>query len=199
MRMLARFFCIGAAAALLAACSGSQPPIGAPGEMPQTQTSAVAAHAERGGSWMLTEASSEDLLYASRYSAGVAVYSYPSGRKVGELNGMMNLRGLCSDADGNVYVTSESGDVYEFAHGGTSPIKTFAGAGSAYGCAVDSLTGDLAVTNYSSGGRSGYGDVAVFQSGSKTVTTYSLKDIAEFLFCTYDEQGNLYASGISAS
>jgi hypothetical protein len=36
------------AAALLARCGGSQPPIGAPGAMPQT--SAIAVHAERGGS-----------------------------------------------------------------------------------------------------------------------------------------------------
>jgi hypothetical protein len=35
------------AAAFLAACGGSQPPIGAPGAMPQT--SAIATHAEPGG------------------------------------------------------------------------------------------------------------------------------------------------------
>ena len=40
-----------AAAALLSACGGSQPPIGAPGAMPQSR--AIATHAERGGSWML--------------------------------------------------------------------------------------------------------------------------------------------------
>jgi hypothetical protein len=40
-----------AAAAMLAGCGGSQPPIGAPGAMPQT--SAVATRAERGKSWIL--------------------------------------------------------------------------------------------------------------------------------------------------
>ncbi len=39
-----------AAAALLAGCGGSQPPIGAPGAMPQTR--AIATHAERSGSWL---------------------------------------------------------------------------------------------------------------------------------------------------
>jgi hypothetical protein len=45
---------VGAAAALLAGCGGSQPPIGAPGVMPQT--SATTQHASRGKSWMLPEA-----------------------------------------------------------------------------------------------------------------------------------------------
>jgi len=42
------------AAAMLAACGGSQPPIGAPGAMPQSR--AIVTHASRGGSWMLPEA-----------------------------------------------------------------------------------------------------------------------------------------------
>jgi hypothetical protein len=41
-----------------------QPPIGAPGAMPQGH--AIATHAERGKSWMLPEAKTEDLLYASQ-------------------------------------------------------------------------------------------------------------------------------------
>ena len=43
------------AAALLAACGGSQPPIGAPGAIPQSP--AIAQHATRGKSWMLPGAS----------------------------------------------------------------------------------------------------------------------------------------------
>jgi uncharacterized repeat protein (TIGR03803 family) len=42
------------AAALLGGCGGSQPPIGAPGAMPQTWT--VTTRAERSKSWMLPEA-----------------------------------------------------------------------------------------------------------------------------------------------
>jgi hypothetical protein len=38
------------AAALLAGCGGSQPPIGAPGALPQT--SAIATHDNRAGLWM---------------------------------------------------------------------------------------------------------------------------------------------------
>ena len=39
-----------AAAAMLTGCGGPQPPIGAPGTMPQSR--AIATHSERGGSWM---------------------------------------------------------------------------------------------------------------------------------------------------
>ncbi|MGA9017366.1 MAG: hypothetical protein WB438_00305 [Candidatus Cybelea sp.] len=51
------------AAAMLAGCGGSQPPIGAPGAMPQT--SVIATHAGRGTSWILPEAKNEDLIYAT--------------------------------------------------------------------------------------------------------------------------------------
>jgi hypothetical protein len=168
MITLARYvLSISVAVAFLVGCGASQPPI-ASGAMPQSRR--IGTNASRGGSWMLAEAKSEDLLYASRYSAGISVYSYPSGQKVGQLNGIANIRGLCPDADGNVYVTSEPGAVYEYAHGGSKPINTLTDPGSAYGCAVDPRTGDLAVTNYSTQG-SDYGDVAVFQNGSGTPTT----------------------------
>ena len=58
---------VGVAAALLAGCAGSQPPIGAPGAMPQT--SALATHADSGTSWMLRGAKNEDLLYVSNHSS----------------------------------------------------------------------------------------------------------------------------------
>ena len=72
------------AAAMLAGCGGSQPPIGVLGAAPQT--SAVARHADRGKSWMLPEAKSKDLLYVST-SDSVYVFSYPKGTLVGTLTG----------------------------------------------------------------------------------------------------------------
>jgi len=52
--------------ALLAGCGGSQPPIGAPGAVPQSR--AVATHVDRGGSWMQEEAKGEYLLYVTNYA-----------------------------------------------------------------------------------------------------------------------------------
>ena len=65
---------IGAAAALLAGCGGSQPPIGVSGAMPQSST--LAMHTDGGQSWMLPGAKSQDLIYSS-HSEGVAVYFTP--------------------------------------------------------------------------------------------------------------------------
>jgi hypothetical protein len=89
-----------AALAVFAACGGSQPPVGAPGAMPET--SAIAAHVERDGSWMLPEAKSEDLLYVSEYS-DVLIFTYPGGKQVGDLKGFTSAAGECVDSKGNVF------------------------------------------------------------------------------------------------
>ncbi len=60
MGHLVRLALIIGPAALFAGCGRSQPPISAPGAMPQT--SAIAMHAGRGQSWMLPEAKNKDLL-----------------------------------------------------------------------------------------------------------------------------------------
>ena len=133
------------AAAMLAGCGGLHPPIGAPGAMPQTP--AIAAHADRGGSWMLPEAKSEDLLYASGGCGGVCVLSYPDGKLVGTLSISGELGGNCSDAAGNVFITDDY-QVLEYSHGGTSPIATLSVPGTmAQACAIDSVTGNLAAAH----------------------------------------------------
>jgi hypothetical protein len=75
---------------VLAGCGGSQPPVGAPGAMPQT--SALATHADLGKSWMAPKAKSDDLLYiaAGPVDGRVYVYTYPKGRLVGTLTGFWN-------------------------------------------------------------------------------------------------------------
>src|SRR5580700_10082829 len=137
---------MGAAAAILAGCGGSQPPIGAPGAMPQTST--IATHADRSGSWMLPEAKREDLLYISDVY-GVHVFSYPKGTHVGDLTGVASPQGLCTDREGNVFVTDLTvGYVYKYAHGGTRPIKVLYDIYVDFGpidCSVDHVTGNLAV------------------------------------------------------
>src|SRR5579871_5165470 len=72
------------AAALLAACGGSQPAIGAPGAMPKT--------AARGHS----EAQKGDLLYVTSTTdtyAYVYMFSYPQGKLVGKI--AKQIAGLC--------------------------------------------------------------------------------------------------------
>lgn len=152
MRSLGLAGTLLAAAAMLAGCGGSQPPIAAPGAIPQSP--AVATHAERGGSWMLPEARGEDLLYADLSGANadvIYVFSYPKGKLVGRLyqSGSQYQQGLCSDSRGHVFVTTLSsslfgGNIYEYAHAGTKPIETLYEHGLwPWGCAVDASTGNL--------------------------------------------------------
>jgi hypothetical protein len=177
-----------AEAALLAACGGSQPPIGAPGAMPQA--SAVATRAQRDGSWMLPKAKGDDLLYvsASGSSSQVLVLSFPKGNLVGSLAGFTVPTGECVDHAGDVFVTDAGSEtVTEYAHGGQSPILTLSDPDEPYGCSVDATTGNLAVTNL--------GNVAIYPNAQGSPTFYSDPNIGEYEFCAYDKNGNLYVDG----
>ena len=173
-------------AALLAGCGGSQPFVAASGAM--TQSRVTATHSQRGGSWMLPEAKSEDLLYVT--GAGKSyVLSYPGGKLVGTISG--GAAGACSDSSGNVFLAGDAG-IVEYAHGSTVPIATLSIPGSIQtdGCGVDPTTGNLAVTFES---LSIAENVAVFQDAQGTPATY-YTDFPTY-FCGYDDQGNLFVDG----
>jgi hypothetical protein len=190
--------CMSVATALLAACGGSQPPIGAPGAMPQSH--AVAAHADRSRSWMLPEAQSEDLLYVSGAAGrerAVKIFSYPRGKLVGELTGFGLAAGLCTDSAGDVFVM-DAGDakIVEYPHGGTSPVATLDAPELLTGCSVDPSTGNLAAT----GAYLAIGNalIAVYPwsgSGFGAPSTYTDSRAKEFGWCTYDNSGDLFANG----
>ncbi len=152
------------AAAMLAGCGGSQPPIGAPGAMPQS--SAIATQAARDGSWMLPEAKSDDLLYVSEEVGGnVRTYRYWHRKLVGVLTGFISPRGECVDRAGDVYIVDfEANDVVEYSHGSKSPIRVINVAPYwPLGCAVDTKTGNLAVANWWQGDGTGEGSLAIYR------------------------------------
>ncbi|MGB6952957.1 MAG: hypothetical protein WBE15_13540 [Candidatus Cybelea sp.] len=178
---------ICAAAAMLAGCGGSQPPIGAPGAMPQT--SARATHADRGKSWMLPEAKAEDLIYLSA-PTGVYVYTYPKGKHVGTLTGFGYPLYECADKSGDVFIIIVDGSqqgVYEYTHGGSEPINFLPRTG-AYACSVDPTTGNLAVIAQFGG------NVYVYANAQGTPTVYS-NDIYLMTSPAYDSSGNLFVDG----
>jgi hypothetical protein len=187
------------AAALLAGCGGSQPPIGAPGAMPQSQISAIATHALRSGSWMLPEAKSEDLLYVANAhppDSKVFVFSYPRGKLVGVLRfGNALPVWECSDKDGNVFINY--GVIVEYSHGGKQPIQTFTYPGHEAGdCSSDPTTGNLAITWWY--GTSYPGLVAVYKHATGTPTTYQMQDFVPYR-CAYDSAGDLFVNGTGVS
>ena len=195
---LVRYLLSIGAAVLLAGCGGSQPPIGAPGAMPQT--TAIATHADRGKSWMAAGYGKKDLLYISAQD-GSAVYvlTYPKGKRVGTLTGLYRTQGLCSDTHGNVWVTTygptyATGTIVEYAHGGTTPIATLHDDyGPPDACAVDANTGDLAVANPCDD-YSCHANVVVYPGGSGTPTRLSTLVWGTYDI-TYDNSDNLFVAG----
>ncbi len=178
--------CSCVAAAMLAACGGSRPPIGAPGAMPQRY--AIATHTKK--------PVSGELLYASDNEGGaIRVFSYPQGGLVQTLTGFAAPPFyVCSDGRGNVFVPTTNlqspGYIYEFAHGGTQPIETLAdpGPGWALSCSVDPTTGNLAVANGN--------NVVVYPNAQGTPTIYEASDVGAW-DCAYDGSGDLFVDGHS--
>lgn len=149
--------------------------------------------ADRSGSshaWMLPEAKKQNLLYATQGCGGTCIFSFPSGKLVGELSVAGNS-GICSDRKGDVFFPSGD-EVLEYAHGGTTPIATLSLPGdSPNACAVDPSTGNLAVVFLGTAGN-----IAIFPKAQGQATQYSSNLSAEY--CGYDDRGNLFVDGIDA-
>jgi hypothetical protein len=143
-------------------------------------------------------------MYVSSANSGnVYVFSYPGLSPVGTLRSLNHsAQGECVDSAGDVFVTtasaSDTGTIFEYAHGGSSPVAQLNDPGYPWGCAIDPATGTLAVSNFSdSSNPSGpsFGDLAVYPNGQGPPTMYSSGDIANLFFCGYDPEGNLFVDG----
>jgi sugar lactone lactonase YvrE len=194
-----------AVAAMLGGCGGSQPPIGAPGAMPQT--SANATHADRGKSRMrmgataarfADYATSGSLLYVTNSSPvynDVTVYHAdgkdpaPIATISDDLNGPA---GDCLDSHGTLYVTNEpinySGSIVEYALGKTVPSRVITeGLDTPAFCAIDS-DGNLWVTNI------GGPNATEYLHGSKKPHTVVTKDMVYPTGIAIDSSRNVYVS-----
>jgi hypothetical protein len=174
------------------ACGGICMPPGPPGTSTANRNSAaIVKHVERDRSWMLPEAKNDDLLYISN-SFDVTVYSYPKGKLVGKLRNFYRPLGECVDQAGDVFIANGTAQVFEYAHGGKKRIATLTMSGyQPESCAVDSTTGNLAVT-WDQNESQGY--VAIYQDAKGTPTLYSDGNML-FNFCGYDKSGNLFVDG----
>jgi hypothetical protein len=143
-----------------------------------------------------------NLLYISNLGA-LYVYTYPSLKFIGVLEGASGPRGICSNRGGDIFVPFVyiPGGIYEYAHGEGSPI---ADLGLMYdwpnGCSVSPKTGALAVV----AGPNHYGAaVAVYHYGGKHgyrfATGYPVSSMAHTDFCGFDEDGNLFVDGVDGS
>jgi hypothetical protein len=181
-------------AAFLAACGGSQPPIGAPA--PIQQDFAITSHDQRDGSWILPEAHKGNLLYASAFD-GTDTLTYPRAKFVRTLP--LEYSNICSDANGNVFDLDRSA-IREYRHGGSKQVAKLQDApySTSFDCAYDDSSGNLAVTNVLTSNAEP-GDVAVFSGERGSPTFYTNPAITSYYYCTYDNQGNLFVTGRASS
>jgi hypothetical protein len=148
-----------------------------------------------------SRSTSQPLLYISDSgNDAVSIYSYPAGRPIATLGHLNQPSGLCADSAGDIWVVETgSSKILKFAHGGSKPVATLSASGAQdlYSCAVDSVTGDLAVTDL--GGSAGPGSVWVFVNASGQPKNYNSLHLRTVYFCGYDPQGNLFFDGVNGS
>jgi signal peptidase I len=165
------------------------------GNLPATQAppeSTSPVQSRHGVSWMGKGLNQRDLLYVSNSNGTVNVYRYWQHTLAGVLTRFTQPQGQCSDFSGNVYITDSAADsVAEYAHGATKPLRTIdESPASPRDCAISSNNGDLAVANFDSGYYTP-GSIDVYRNGKgKPIVYYELND-DHFLFCTYDDRGDL--------
>lgn len=186
-------------AALLTSCARAE------------QTIPVIGGASRAGAHSVPPAGTYgDLLYVNAgcgipQSSGICIYAFPSGKYMGWVEHYAGSQAiaLCSDSGGNVYVTSilaggRGSAVLVYGHAGNGPTALLRDRNYLpNGCAVDPVSGDLAVANAAVGRAAG--NVAIFQKASGKPKFYRAGGVSTYLFCGYGEKGDLFISGASKS
>ena len=175
-----------ATAGLLAGCGGSQHPIGAPASMSQFRT----AHTQRNAA-----SSGNAFLYIAKTGNdyGTLILSYPAGKQVNRINRVFGP--MCTDPNtGNVYIITET-TIREYAPGKKQPMALLTlGIGEPSGCAVDPMSGDLAVTVNETNVPPW---IAIYSRLSSSPEKYVDRRAKELTFCGFDSQGNLFADAYS--
>jgi hypothetical protein len=170
---------ITAAAALLVSCDGSS-------EWATTSAPQIPAHQ--------ASTSSGELIYVTT-GKGVVVLSYPTGQIVQVLPWYVASSYICSDpGNGNIFIP-EGSNIYEYSHGGSSPIAILAipsGYSEPAGCAVDAKSGNLAVAIIA--GRSNRGALLVYPGGHGIATAYADNRLQFFDYPAYDGSGDLFVT-----
>jgi hypothetical protein len=135
------------------------------------------------------------LYISSEKEASVYLYDYPKARLIRTIIGFYAPAGLCSDGNGDVWVTdtdpyTETGYLDEYAPGGKSPIATLEDpSNSPRACAVDPTTGNLAVADSQD-------NVAIYPGAKSPPTYYSTAGFVKNPdTIAYDGGGNAYFAG----
>ena len=151
----------------------------------------------------------KNVVYVTSYDNSVYIYNrLRKPQPCGHITGLTNPQGLFVDKHLNLWVAvagnckTQLSSVFEFAPGGTTPIKTLSDPdGPATDVAVDNANGTVYVTNffnYVQGCGSGANGVIEVYAGGSTVPTSSLSDPAMNYVVNdaVDNAGNLYVTYI---
>ncbi len=194
-----RALAFGCSAATLVGCSSPQQP-GVSSVIPQTLARSRVEEAA-----LRTQVSSKKKLLYIVTDANLAyVVKYPSGDLAQRLTFASSGTGsgACTASSGNVFITawnntpSTVGFIYEFVHGGTSPISALQESGyTPTGCSVDPTNGNLAVSNNADGNCFPGGNVAIYPGAKGPPTTYTVSGFECYSTVAYDSSGDLFVGG----
>jgi hypothetical protein len=181
------------AGSAITACSGAGNTIGS------TLDRQAAAIGSGSASTIAPNSTSGALLYVSGRSAhDVTMYTYPKLEFVARLAAGRYPMGICVDSrTQDIWVVSQTNgsaaDLLQFTHGQIKPTRTIKSDSSAEACAVDPVTGNLAVavTNLSEDA----GTVLVYKHSMGKPLSYNVQGIWLYLFVGYDSKGTLYVDG----
>ncbi len=166
------------------------PSFRAAGPMPARQ-----ARSRVQSSWMSPDAKSiKSLLYVSGAGTGtVYVYDFKTHQLVGELSGFDQPDGECVDGIGDIWITDYmGGTVSEYAHGGSTALKTLRAGTFQTACSIDPTTGNLAVGSFSPG------EIYVWKKARGTPKLFSSTACPSLWGPGYDDKGNLFVEAATS-
>jgi hypothetical protein len=143
--------------------------------------------------------SQADLLYAGSMKR-LLVFAYPDGTLEDTFRTPFSIQAMCSDVKGDVFITAvvqskagaDTGYVYEYAHGGKSPVATLDVPihEIPVNCSSDPTTGNLAVTSYDALDYAPL--VEIYTGGSGNPQLFHSNELGANPQPAYDASGNLF-------
>ena len=147
------------------------------------------------------DGSTGTLIYVSEGGTNTVAMLTTAYKPAGKLGGLHDPAGLCADSSGDIWVVqSKQAKVLEYAHDNHKSIASVndANATLPYGCSVDPMTGNLAVTSVN-GAKGGGGAVLVYAGAKGAAKVYTSSTLAVAFFCAYDANGNLFVDGLDSN
>jgi len=177
-------FCSRVAAALLAGCGVTQPPIGGPGAIRQS-IGAGSVRLQSTPAQRVPRGTGEVQYVSNYYETTILEFDYPKGESpIGSIGGYGG--GLCTKGARTLWVVTGA-EAAEFKVGGMSPIRVLKPGGGA--CAIDPVNGDLALLTS--------GDVIIFRYARGRGKVYGGTGLGEAYSDGYDGSGNLFLDGFN--